>query len=175
MQPQNHLYKLQEAYNNLLLLFSHPHDSSSAQIPSPPSSPKLEEAGADPTQNPLVRTCTLLPSYCDNNLPCLQTSTQTLPSDYKAENVVVGIDSSYEVIPSELSTTANSEQALLVRDHVIHTLVTLNTIKLFCLCFLQSSPPPVHVYTHPKQAASHPIQETTTNTNTADSAQALLV
>ena len=58
----------------------------------------------------------------------LQTSTQTLPSDYKAENVVVGFDSSYEVIPSELSTTANSEQMLLGRDHVIHTLVTLCTI-----------------------------------------------
>ena len=114
-------------------------------------------------------------TYCDDNFPCLQTSTQTLPSDYKSDNVVVGFDSPYEVIPSELSTTANSEQALLVRDHVIHTLVTLNTIKLFCLCFLQSSPPPVHVYTHPKQIASYPIQETTTNTNTADSAQALLV
>ena len=133
MQPQNHLYKLQEAYNNLLLLFSHPHDSSSAQIPSPPSSPKLEEAVADPTQNPLVHTCTLLLGYCDDNFPCLQTSTQTLPSDYKPDNVVVRFDSSYEVISSELSTTTNSEQALLVRDHVIHTLVTLNTIKLLSL------------------------------------------
>ena len=39
-----------------------PQDSSSVQIPSPPSSPKPEEAVADPTQNPLVCTCTLLPS-----------------------------------------------------------------------------------------------------------------
>ena len=37
--------------------------SLSPQIPSPPSSPKLEEAVADPTQNPLVCTSTLLPSY----------------------------------------------------------------------------------------------------------------
>ena len=105
----------------------------------------------------------------------LQTSTQTLPSDYKSDNVVVGLDSSYEVISSELSTTANSEQALLGHDHVIHTLVTLYTIKLFFCCFLQSSPSPVHLYHHPKQIASRPVQETTTNTNTADSTQALLV
>ena len=39
-----------------------PQDSSSALIPSPPSSPKLEEAVADLTQNPLVCTSTLLPT-----------------------------------------------------------------------------------------------------------------
>ena len=111
-----------------------PKDSSSVQIPSPPSSPKLEEAVADPKQNPLVCTSTLLPSYYDDNLLCLQTSTQALPSDYKSDNVVVGFDSSHEVMPSELSTTANSEQALLGRDHVIHALVTLYTIKLFVFC-----------------------------------------
>ena len=111
-----------------------PHDSSSVQIPSPPSSPKLEEAVADPKQNPLVCASTLLPSYYDDNLLCLQTSTQTLPSDYKSDNVVIGFDSSHEVMPSELSTTANSEQALLGRDHVIHALVTLYTIKLFVFC-----------------------------------------
>ena len=57
----------------------------------------------------------------------------SLAFDYKPDNVVVGLDNSYEVIskPSELSTTANSEQALLVRDHVIHTLL-FNTVKYFC-------------------------------------------
>ena len=97
-----------------------PHGSSSAQIPSP-LNPKLEEADADPTQNPLVHTCTLLPSYCDDGLSCLLISKQTLLSDYKIkpENVVVGFDSSYEVMPSDY--TANTEQALSICDHVTHT------------------------------------------------------
>ena len=38
----------------------------------------------------------------------------TLTSDYKSDNLVVGFDSSYEVMPSELSTTANTKQMLLV-------------------------------------------------------------
>ena len=52
------------------------------------------------------------PIMISDNLPCLQTSTLTLLSDYKSDSlVVIGFDSSYEVIPSELS---NSEQMLLV-------------------------------------------------------------
>ena len=75
---------------HLLQLFNYHMESLSVQIHSPPSSPKLEEAIADPTQNPLVCTSTFLSSYYDDNLPCLQTSTQTLPFDYKPDNVVVG-------------------------------------------------------------------------------------
>ena len=131
-------------YNNLLIDTSvqstaavqSPQDSSSAQIPSPPSSPKLEEAVADPTQNPLVHTCTLLLGYCDDNFPCLQTSTQTLPSDYKPDNVVVGFDSSYEVIPSELSTILLTQNRHCWYMIVLYTPWLLYIPLNCCLCFL---------------------------------------
>ena len=154
-----------------LQLFNYHMESSSMQIHSPPSSPKLEDI-ADPTQNPLVCTSTLLSSYYDDNLPCLQTSTQTLPFYHKPDNVVVGFDSSHEVMPSELSTTANSEQALLVhRDHVIHTLlfkyflfsvVLSSTCISSSICYVNISRKfGLEMRLHSKQTPSYHVQEAT--------------